>query len=251
MGSGFIVVISPSKAAICPDLAPPGWAQGMDPRPRFSTLLVQQLRAQGINYFDGRLPTLQSRDSQLGDISFPKGGVHWGDVPSFLTATVTLDELGKQGLPLSPLIPTNTVVHETPWSWEDQDLLRLLNLVYPWRFRCASIQSQPTRLRPSQKLSLVVMGGSFCNQLVENWFASNQFCEIDFYYYRLTSKRCYANGVQNVRSTVSLDGRTLLRSMSRFSVKPKTFDFRRDILAADAVILEINEASKKGNICWN
>ena len=243
-GTGFLVVISPSKAALCPELTPSGWSSRFDPRPRFCSLLLDQLQKRGIATFDGRVPSLQSRSSPLGDIAFPKGGTHWGDVPAFLTASVCLEKLSQQGLPIRPLVALAPTMHDGPRSWDDQDLLRLLNLVYPWRYPCASLPIEPGRLRPSQKLSMVVLGGSFTTHLVDYWSASRQFSEIDFYYYRLTSKRCYVDGVREVRSVQTLDGGQAQNQVDWVPITPRPLDFGRDILAADALVLEINESSQ-------
>jgi len=221
-GMGFVVVITPSKASVYPELLPAGWERRYDPRPRAYDEFLPLLRAQGIHYVDGHVIATAARDTSTVPV-FPKGGIHWGADIAFLTANAVIAELKSQGKALQPLQYTGYRVLNTP-SEQDADILQLMNLVFPWHYPVVDFDIKPipvTGPRPN----MVIVGGSFIWRMTDLLNASRQFSEIDcFYYYKIRKKTFY-------------DGK------SRIISEPvKSVDFDREVFAADNLVLEVNES---------
>jgi len=221
-GKGFVVVITPSKASVYPELLPAGWERRYDPRPRGYDQFLPLLREQGIHYVDGHAIATTARDSSDVPV-FPKGGIHWGAYTAFLTANAVIAELQSQGKPLQLLHYTNYRVLNTPPE-QDADILQLLNLMFPWHYPVVDFDIKPVPVT-GHRPNMVIVGGSFIWRMTDFLNDSRQFSEIDcFYYYKVRKKSFY-------------DGKSRIISEPVQSV-----DFDREIFAADNLVLEINES---------
>ena len=72
-GTAFVVVISPSKAAIYPESIPDFWMRRYDSRPRAYEDFVASLRSEGIHYVDGHAITAEAKSRAPAPV-FPRGG---------------------------------------------------------------------------------------------------------------------------------------------------------------------------------
>ncbi|MEW6280650.1 MAG: hypothetical protein AB1758_18640 [Candidatus Eremiobacterota bacterium] len=220
-GAAFMLIVTPSKAATYPELAPPGYRR--DPRPRGYDLLKPLLLEAGIPLVDG--PELARRE-RLRHVwpapLFPRGGIHWGRWLSFLTAQEAAEAMRRQGLPHPRLSLQDVRVEREP-RLPDNDLELLLNLARKWEYPVVVGQQVDT---PSEDwgLNLACVGGSFCWQLMDVLNRGRHFTELDCYFYTTDSMRCYTAGGDREVRPVSVG------------------DLRRRLFSADCVILEINES---------
>lgn len=225
-GTAFVVLISPSKAAIYPEYIPDSWMRRYDPRPRAYEDLVASLRREGVHYVDGHAITAEAKSHAPAPV-FPKGGTHWSQYAAWLTTNAMIASLQSQGRPLRPVEYEALKVSDRP-TGEDADILALLNLAVPWRYPVAELKIKQA---PGQdpRPTLAISGGSFVWKIAHLLNDSRQCSEIDFYSYYKTYKTAFANGAFKV-----------------VAVPVKSVDFKREIYAADCLVLEVNEAT----LCW-
>jgi hypothetical protein len=235
-GIGMSFVLAPSKAAVFPEYIPPAWRKTYDERPRGYDFLMESLRPSGIPYVDGHALMMEAKDTSPAPI-FPKGGTHWSGYGAWITNAALVETLRKQGKALSPLRYENIQVLDVPLGWNavpktlDADLFNLLNLIIPWHYPIAwpIIKRVPTN--EDAKLTLAMVGGSFTGYLAEQLNASGQFAEINCYGYYKGTKTTYFAG-----------GSKFYPAEWRKIASPVTsLDVEHEILAADCVILELNE----------
>jgi len=222
-GMGFAVMITPSKAAILPEMIPDRWKLVHDSRPRAYELFTSLLREEGVRFVDGHALTEQAKSESQIPV-FPKGGNHWGHYASFQTTNALLAELQNQGKPVHPIEHFHLQVSNDP-IYDEADLLNLMNLAFPWKYPVEHVEVTPTESETSSRGNLVMIGGSFMWRVAEFLNKSRQFSEIDCYYYYHLHKRCYADDTETVVAEPT-----------------RTVDFAREIFAADNLVLEINEA---------
>ncbi len=220
LGVGFVVVMSPSKAAVVPELAPPGWEARFRPGVRQGVQFVEEARRRGIALVDGHTLTLRARAPGEPPV-FPLGGTHWGEKGSYETTRAVVQALREQNLPLRELTCDPPVLHENPVG-EDADLVNLMNLVFPWKYPCFRVTVRSEVIPAERQLKLTLVGASFSYALQRHLLASGQFAEIQHVLHR-PSKRFWYGG----------DGAGAVD-------RPLAVD--REVLAADCLVLEINEA---------
>ena len=224
VGTSFTVLITPSKASIQPENIPSPWLQRYDPRPRAYDQFVPLLTKHGVRFVDGHALTVEAKANESAPV-FPKGGIHWGSPAAFATAQALVTALSSQGKPLKPLEHEPLALSNTP-EGDDADLVRLMNLVLPWRYPVAPLHVRPTEKLPGTPgFNATFLGGSFTTALAEQFSASGQFSEVDVFFYYKLSKKCFVNGTLN----------------SQKSPVPQV-DFDREIFASDFLIMEINES---------
>lgn len=201
-GVGFVVVLSPSKAALMPEWAPAGWEARLRPGRREAERFVEEALRRGIALVDGHAITVAVRRPGEPPV-FPLGGTHWGDKASFETSRAVVAALREQNLPVRELACDPPVRHENP-AGDDADLVGLMNLVFPWHYPCWSVNVRPEVIPEDRRLTLTVVGGSFSAALQRHLASSGQFAEVRHFQHRLPANL--------------------------------------DVLTADCVVFEINEA---------
>lgn len=231
-GIAFAFVVTPSKASIYPEYAPEAWQSRLDPRPQGHDELVGLLKKHGVYFVDGA--GLAREEKARGDARapvFPKGGAHWGSTTALAASNALLKLLRGQGLPVNGL-NAQVSFSEDPYSKENEsdnegieaDGWSVMNLAFPWRYpvvRCAVL---PDSKNKPPKLTAVFVGGSFLYRPIHQLMDSAQFAEIDYYYYYSESLKRY-----------------VLAGKEPLVEKVESPDFGRDIFAADALVLEVNE----------
>ena len=222
----FALLVTPSKAAICPEAIPSEWMQRYDPRPRAYDLFIPLLKQHGVRFIDGHALTLQAKANAPAPV-FPKGGIHWGQYAALLTTNALIAELDAQGKSVAP-IACRPVPVEVKSVIEERDLLRLMHLAIPWRYPIAKMEITPQWLGKSKRPNMAVIGGSFMWRIIHQLNATEQFSEIDGYCYYRLYKIC----------NFDMDkGPTGLVREPTGDV-----DFAREIYGADCLVLEVNEA---------
>src|ERR1043166_1497343 len=93
----FVLLITPSKAAIYPEDIPMVWKQRYDAsRPRAYEQLVELLNEKNIHYVDAHILTLAAKRDASVPV-FPKGGIHWGQIAAHRAANALIDAFREQG----------------------------------------------------------------------------------------------------------------------------------------------------------
>ena len=224
LGVAFAVIITPSKASIYPEQIPPAWQHRYDARPRAYDHLVKLFQENGVRYVDGHALTAQAKGQSEAPL-FPKGGIHWGQDAALFSTDALIATLQAQGKTLRPIEYTERHVSDVPAGVEG-DVYTLMNLAVPWRYPFIELTIKPMKIKESGRLTLAVIGGSFMWPVLNQLSASQQFSEIDAYFYYTLYKTCFVNGEsKQVASPVT------------------SVDFGREIFAADCLVLEVNEAA--------
>jgi alginate O-acetyltransferase complex protein AlgJ len=221
LGIGFVLVLTPSKAAVFPDDIPARWLRRYDPRPRAYDSFVPLLRSEGIHFVDGHAITAEAKARAPAPV-FPRGGTHWSQYAAWLTTNAVMASLQSQGKPLRPIECEELKVSNRP-TGEDQDIYALMNLAVPWRYPVAELKIKQTPGQGPRPI-LAITGGSFVWKIAGLLNESRQFSEMDFFYYYKTMKMAFANGIG-----------------TRVAEPVQSVDFEREIFAADCLVLEINE----------
>ena len=224
-GTGFLVVISPSKVSMSPDETPAAWRRRYDPRPRGYVQLVQLFRENEILFVDAPALLAAERAAHPPPTPFfPKGGAHWNSRAVWLTVNAIHAQLRAQGQPVDPLVLLKSTISNQP-EGQDKDLLDLMNLARPFSYPCEELSFRRTEKTNDTPRTMAVIGGSFCWELIRILSISGQFSEIsNHFYYKVAKRRALDGIVSDVRS-------------SGIPV-----DFGREIFGADCLLLEINEA---------
>jgi alginate O-acetyltransferase complex protein AlgJ len=239
IGMGFAVVIAPSKAAVYPEEIPDAWQTRTDLRPRGVVLVRDLLQENGIEWIDGNELAHREKLKNPPAPLFPKGGIHWNRRAVFITGNEIQKRFIQQGKPAELIQSLRSWVSDTPYG-EEADLVKLMNLVFPWRYPCEQITIDPSTRPPEKRMRLAVVGDSFCWSLLSLLNESAQFSDIVFYYYYPKAK----TRIGYERPNVPAKPRIYPPAQFETVRAPATpLDFDAEVFAADCLILEITEAS--------
>jgi hypothetical protein len=222
---GFVVVITPGKASIYPEDAPPAWQRRYVPLPRAYDLLKVLFRENRIVFVDA--VDLTAREKLKGPPVplFPKGGVHWNGRAAFITANAIHARFAEQNKPLRPIELDHSDIAYQP-AGDEFDLLQILNLARRWRYPVERFTLKRRAPPWTGGVNMAVIGGSFVWALTRDFSMCGQYSDINcFFYYKMYKTR-------------EIDGQ------SNIVRKPtESVNFGREIFAADCLLLEINEAT--------
>ena len=225
-GIGFVVVVSPSKAALFPEDTPVMWRRWYDPRPRGYVQLVEHFRAHGIAFVDApAILAKQKAETPPALPLFPKGGTHWSARGAWLITNAIQLQFREQEKATEPLEIEHSFISKRP-SGEDADLFRLMNLARAPREPTEKLTIRPSVRADSERLKMAVIGGSFCWAPIRQLKASRQFTAIDFFFYYNLFKWREADDVSGKVRTPAVP-----------------LDFDHEVFGLDCLLLEINEAS--------
>ena len=218
-GKAFVLVISPSKAAIYPETLPPPCKPSAEPRAY--DLLLPLLKQHGIHTVDGHALMQRMRQSQPWAV-FGRDGVHWNDVGAGAAVDALLAALTERmPRPLPRLVQTGVKVDDKPKN-DDADLAGLLNLSYRLRALTPHPSFQVHGDAPPPRLMLV--GTSFNWQPLRVMRDNGLIADNTLLYYFRSSARFIG------------DKQYPLEPNNAAQVLPGAF------ARAEAVVLEINEA---------
>ena len=228
-GVGFVVFITPSKAAIYPENIPAGFLS-KSPLPRsydrFTTILKKY---PAVNYADGHAALIAAKaayPAPQNPALFCRGGIHYNDWGMLFALRPLMQALEKEsGRPTPPLSGTFPVPEDRMPSANDADLANLLNLYYPpvhYLNPHPNLKFDHTKIKENEAGRLLMVGGSFCRQPLRLFDTNHVFARMDFYYYYHISVQHFPGAAEVPTSIAALDWE-------------KTF------LNTDVVVLEINE----------
>lgn len=222
-GTAFTLVITPSKASIYPEYIPDEWMKHVDPQPRGYDLLVPMLKEQGIHFVDGHA-ILANTKLQSGQPLFPVGGIHWTWMGVVPVINGIAENLSAQGKAMEKIDISSVHATEVHSNFEgDGDMENLMNLAFRWKYPVSILQLKPRPI-PDKAMTAAIVGGSFMWKIASGMSRTRQFSEIATYYYYKLQKRTFVDGgYHDIAEPV------------------KSVNFAREILGADAVVLELNE----------
>ncbi len=222
---GFVLLISTNKPSFYPDIVP-SWYQvsGAQSKPSGYDILIAALRKRGLEPLDSR-SLLRSAEAQSNAPMFAPTGTHWNGFGACLVSA----ELGEQtqrqlNRPMSRLV-CNVVGVDGPPTTQDLDLLQITNLLFP----ASLIKSVPRTkftVTPTdvtgEKPRLLMIGTSFCWELLQVLQRNLLFSDLEFLYY--------------------FQRQVLSRGGKQRSISKESFDVLAAIDRSDVVVIEVNEA---------
>ena len=224
-GKGFVLLLSPSKAAAYPEEAPSGWQARYNPKPRAITHMMELCKERGIAFVNGPEIARLEGVKKAKRPSFPVGGIHWMDHCSMAATNKLLETLQTQGVKVQQ-IPNEIRKKNDIYrgGLRDRDLVELLNIAIPWNYPTnrAVITELPNPAIPRPRGCVV--GGSFTFPVLEQLRHSHQLEELYFYYYYTTQLMRYTD-----------------ESYKTVAQPVPPVKFETDVFGADFIILEINE----------
>jgi len=131
LGSSFAFVIAPSKVTMFPEEIPDRYLQKIksgERRPANYDILVPLLQRYRVPYVDGRVITLEHKDT-FPVRAFPKTGIHWTRAVAFFTTAALLKTIGQESGRETPQLSESVDSVDQHPDYTDDDLFNLLNLI--------------------------------------------------------------------------------------------------------------------------
>lgn len=225
-GVSFLLVITPSKAAVYPEYLPENYKSLSKKEKRDYDIFVKLLENNKINIVDGHRTTTKEKE-ESGYPMFCRGGTHWDDLAAFFTAQQILKEIGRTTGKRIVDINCEKVDLDYSPSVTDMDLARLLNvwetpLNYEVPHPVIINNDDGTRYKPD----ILIIGDSFNWHLLDIFKKNDVFSRLNFYYYYNTDY-VYPDDIK--------------RSIDRLN-------WNEEVFKKDVIILSVNEhaVSKTG-----
>jgi alginate O-acetyltransferase complex protein AlgJ len=225
-GMAFVLLISPSKAAIYPEFIPDIFCRSPKSTSRDYENFVPLLDQYKINYVDGHAITLAAKTREQAPV-FSQGGTHWNYLGAYYTVERLLgmiEALTRQSI--GRLSLQDLVIDHKPRG-TDKDLAELLNLISPpYNY----LVPHPTIVRegPAQDLGRAVfVGGSFIWTVLDILDPTHVFQAMDVYYYYKLLLKSYP-------------------AKTSRSIDVSQIDWNNDVLTSQVIVLEINESDFAG-----
>lgn len=221
-GVVFLLLITPSKAAIYPEDIPLVYRMARQPGERAYEVFTAMLKEQGVQFVDGHALTMDYK-ARSPLPAFPVGGVHWNVACAATATNALLAGMKTRGMDV-PQIDLSGIGVTQKHAFDDDDLVQLANLVFDWNYPVA-VFSVPKSPGPP-KYNLVAIGGSFTWRVMQTFAGSEIFSQADFYYYYHQALWRASHG-----------------ELVGVSKPAPPMDFAREIYGADCVVLEVNETT--------
>jgi hypothetical protein len=182
-GAAFVVLVTPSKAAVLPERLPPGSCRPAgDPGVRRRRFLAE-LRRAGVPAIDGHALVMRMKaEDPLPP--FPRGGIHWSRIVGVRVAGVVLEEAARQRRHGVGGVTVRAVRWDARPEQSDRDLADLLTLSRPpvgYRVAAAETVCHPAPGGPAR--GLITVGGSFLYQVLDPITACGLFERVEHYFY--------------------------------------------------------------------
>jgi hypothetical protein len=222
-GVAFLLLITPSKAAIYPEYIPSNLCRTGQSSIRGYYTFVPLLDKHHVNYVDGHVITQQATQIEKTPL-FCQGGTHWNYLGAYYTARAMIEALnGLLNRKAGRLDLEAVHVDHSP-TGTDKDLAELLNLFFP---PIKYVVPHPIISKKGGTGNLgrvVIVGGSFNWIPIDLLNEHKVFKQIDFFYYY----------------TMALHSFPGQRGLP---VDVEKIDWENNIFKSDVIILEINEAN--------
>ena len=220
-GVTFLLLITPSKAAMYPEYIPSNLCHAAPSSKRGYDNFIPLLEKHHVNYVDGHVITQRATQIDKTPL-FCQGSSHWNYLGAYYTVRVLIETLnGLLNRKAGGLGLEAVNVDHTP-TGSDKDLAELLNLFFP-PFDYVVPHPVISRKGGTEDLGRAVIVGTSFNWIPIDLFNTHQvFKQIDFFYYY----------------TLALHSFPGQRSLP---IDVGKIDWENIILTSDVIILEVNE----------
>lgn len=219
----FILLITPSKATIYPEAVPEKYIldHAAGKKDNYE-IIVPMLEQRGVNIVDSREIFLDLKKKGTTHL-FPSSGSHWSLYGGYLFGTKLIERMeqlfGQRmvRMRMKMLIPSREPIDL------DKDIARLGNILFTrslftdYRYPATYPDAPANAFRPNALL----VGSSFCWNLIQYLDQNNVFSRLNFYYY-FNTDWVYPG---RIRHAISRD----------------SINWNRDVFTKDIIIVEINE----------
>jgi hypothetical protein len=238
-GVTFLLLITPSKAAIYPDYIPSNLCHAGPFTNRGYYTFVPLLDKHHIKYVDGHVITQQATQIEKTPL-FPQGGTHWNYLGAYYTTRAMIDKLnGLLNRKAGRLELDALNVDHTP-TGSDNDLAQMLNLLFP-PFDYVVPHPVITKKGGTEDLGrTVIVGTSFNRVLIELLDKQKVFRHIDFFFYYKLAFHSFPS-----QRSFPINWETIWDKTSNVDVTK--IDWEKTIFKSDVIILEVNEAQVAGD----
>ncbi|MBN2078702.1 MAG: hypothetical protein JW838_07030 [Spirochaetes bacterium] len=221
----LLLIVTPSKTTIYPEYIPDRMVmtKNLDRRDNYQTLLPL-LERHGINFIDGRKMFLELKGEGEPQL-FPSSGIHWSLYGAYLFTARMIAEMERMsGRRMARIVSRGTVARREPIDL-DKDIARLANVLFTralfteYLYPVTHTDAPPGAWRPD----VLIVGSSFCWNILHYLDAHGVFSPLGFYYYFNTA--------------YSYPGK------KRRPIDRERVDWRGEILSRNFVIIEVNEVA--------
>lgn len=227
-GVPFLILLTPSKAEFQPDAIPARFLRRLGPQPPPLAIdrFVAALQRQEMEFVDGRSLT-RSAQASLARPVFSGTGTHWSKPAAYFTLRALLEKLGQLGGRPWPALEMSAPQPSPVSVGGDDDLAKLLNLVWEPNSGDYLQASYATRTTSTPPAPLTFVGGSFLWTMLDILKdASYPDGTRTYYYYKL--------------------GKFVEPERKRAEVEEARIPWLNDFASAGGVVLEINQAAFGG-----
>ena len=195
-GKVFVLMITPSKAAIYPEYIPDNWMRIKKNPLRNYDSLIPLLDKYNINYVDGHKITMEAKLKNEHAV-FPRGGTNWNNLAAYYTAKEVVNKISQLSGKNMVNIDLEKIELKPPVG-TDKDLADLLNVwfkpinylsPYPvYKKQFDSIEYKPT---------IFMHGASFSEQFINVLKNNGAFSDLELFFYssRIEFKEGVSDGI--------------------------------------------------------
>jgi len=220
-GIPFVLLVTPSKAAVYPEYIPAEYCTPHEGAGYDYEVYHDLLDELGIRWVDGYVLTQAAKPLWPDVTLFAKGGIHWNNLGAYYSAVALLEAIRPlTDRTIPPLVLGDVPVDHHPNRY-DRDLVDFQNLLFADTDFPAP-HPHITMQRPADRgVRVALVGMSFLEQIAMIFAESGGFDRVDHYWY-------YHHDVRD-----ALTGK-------RTPLERESIDWDSAFLDADAVILDMN-----------
>ena len=226
-GIGFLLIISPNKPSFYPESIP-AWYRVVGSESRYDSreFMIAELKKQNINFIDG-FSFLKEKEAEFDEPMFATSGTHWNELGGCFAASEILRKSAEILKKPLPKIECQISGKRHRPAYQDMDLLRIANLWMPELLmsKAPNVVSVTSMEKGTQLPQLLIIGSSFCWELLRQFEQSKSTAKTEFLYY---FKRRIVNSADKGRE-----------------LDPITFNYKNATQTKDMVIIEINQSFLK------
>lgn len=221
----LLLIVTPSKTTIYPEYIPRRMVmkERLDRRDSYQ-LLLPLLERHGIRFIDGRKMFLEMKDRGIPQL-FPSSGSHWSLYGAYLFTDRMIAEMERvSGRRMARISSRGTIERKNPIDL-DKDVARLANVLFTralfteYLYPVTRTDAPGGAWRPD----VLIIGSSFCWNILHYLGAHGVFRPLAFYYYFNTA--------------YSYPEKT------RRPIDRERVDWHGEVLSRDFVIIEVNEVA--------
>ncbi len=219
----FLLLLSPSKASIYPEYIPERYILRHNEAKKDNyQVFVPMLKKQGVNFLDGREMFLEMKKKGTPQL-FPSSGSHWSLYGGYLFGTRLIERmeqlLGRRlvRMEVRKLIPSREPIGL------DKDVARLGNILFTRSLFTGYIypETYPVVQAGSYRPDILMLGDSFCWNIIPYLEANSIFSRLNFYYYFNTDNS--------------------FPDKKHAPIDRTRINWDRDVFTRDIILIEINE----------